>query len=150
MQGAGLKESLIPEKWPNTVGGILTTLQAFYLLLFAGSLAFGLEAMLLGLGGRLPLLYGRRRWATLGWALGCGCAIIGLSIVTAAPFGLGPLYVCALVLGYTFLAGGVIRRFKARFIKPSLPRLPPPASEVEIRRMLRKRGLRALVKKKKR
>ena len=128
----------------------LTTLQMLYLLLFAGSLAFGLEAMLLGLGGQMSLLYRRNKLNAIGLALAFGLIIVALSAITAAPFGLEPLYVCVLVLGYMFLIGAVIRHFKTKFVGTKALHLPHVQSDAEIKAMLRKRDLGALVKKKKR
>jgi len=120
-----------------------------YLILFFGSLAFGLEAMLLGLGGQMSVLYRRNKRKTVALALVFGLAIVGLSAATAAPLGLEPLYVCVLVLGYMFLVGAVIWNFRTKFMTARELHLPRTASDAEIRSMLKKRGFGAIVKKKK-
>jgi len=121
-----------------------------YLILFFGSLAFGLEAMLLGLGGQMSILYRRNKQKTVILAMLFGLAIVGLSAATAVPLGLEPLYVCVLVLGYMFLIGAVIWRFRTKFMTTRELRLPRTASDAEIRSMLKKRGFGTVVKKKKR
>jgi len=143
-------ESLIHKERSTIIGDILTTLQVLYLLLFGGSLAFGLEAMLLGLGGQMSLLYRRNKLNAIKLALAFGLIIVSLSAITAAPFCLEPLYVCVLVLGYMFLIGAAIRHFKTKFVGAKTLRLPQAQSDAEIKAMLKKRGLGALVKKKKR
>jgi len=120
-----------------------------YLILFFGSLAFGLEAMLLGLGGQMSVLYRRNKRKTVALALAFGLTIVGLSAATAAPLGLEPLYVCVLVLGYMFLVGAVIWNFRTKFMTARELHLPRTASDAEIRSMLKKRGFGAIVKKKK-
>jgi len=120
-----------------------------YLILFLGSLAFGLEAMLLGLGGQMSVLYRRNKRKTVALALVFGLAIVGLSTATAAPLKLEPLYVCVLVLGYMFLVGAVIWNFRTKFMTARELHLPQTASNAEIKSMLKKRGFEAMVKKKK-
>jgi hypothetical protein len=106
--------------------------------------------MLLGLGGQISMLYRRNKRKTVALALLFGLAIVGLSAATAVPFGLEPLYVCVLVLGYMFLVGAVIRCFRTKFMTTRELHLPRTASDAEIRSMLKKRGFGAVVKKKKR
>jgi uncharacterized protein (DUF58 family) len=105
--------------------------------------------MLLGLGGRMSVLYRCNKRKTVALALAFGLTIVGLSAATAAPLELEPLYVCVLVLGYTFLVGAVIWNFRSKFM--TAREHPPPqiASDAEIRSMLEKRGFGAMVKKKK-
>lgn len=125
-------------------------MSATYVLLLVGSLAFGLEALLLGLGGQLPLLYRRKKPETIGLAFGLGLAIVCPSIAIAAVLGIGPIYACVLVVVFMFLAGWAVRLSKTKFIKPRPLQLPPPTRDAEIKEMLKKKGLGALVKKKKR
>lgn len=117
--------------------------------MLVGSLAFGLEAMLLGLGGKLMVLYRRRKVNTLGIALAVGLAIIAPAIATSAVLALEPLFFCVLVLAYTFVASGIVSVFGAKLVRTPPPPLPPQPSKKEIETMLRKRGLGKLVKKKK-
>jgi len=113
-----------------------------------GSLAFGLEALLLGLGGQLPVLYRRGRKRVLKMASLVGLAVVGLSIVTSAALAFGPLYFCASVLVYTLLASMILSLYRTRLIKPE-PLLPPPAADVEIEQMLQKRGFKEFVEEEK-
>ena len=124
-------------------------MQTLYILLLAGSLAFGLEALLLGLGGQLAVLYRRRKFRTLGLASAIGLSTTGLAILTSAAFGLEPLYLCVLALIYTLVAGKVIGALKPKLRVPSPLPLPPQPPEEEIRAALRKRGFGKLVRKKK-
>lgn len=119
------------------------------MILIAGSLAFGLEAMLLGLGGKLMVLYRRRRAKTLVVALAVGLVIVTLAVATSAALALEPLYFCVLVLVYMFIAGKLINVFGPGRVRTPPPPLPPQPSEKEIKAMVRKRGLGKLVKKKK-
>lgn len=125
-------------------------MSATYVLLLVGSLAFGLEAMLLGLGGQLPLMYHRKKSETIVLAFGLGLAIVCPSIAIVVVLGIGPIYACALVVVFMFLAGWAVRLSKTKFIKQRPLRLPPPTRDAEIKEMLQKKGLGALVKKKKR
>lgn len=121
-----------------------------YAILLAGSLAFGLEALLIGLGGRLTVIYRRGRRRLLKLALPLGLIIVGLSIWISILLSLEPLYLCVLVLACTFAAGKLINVFKAKLVKTLPPPLPPQPSEREIETMLRKRRLGKLTHKKKR
>ena len=118
-----------------------------YLVLMMGSFAFGLEALLLGLGGKLMVLYRRNQLKVIGLAFAVGGTIVGLAIITAMAFNLGPLYLCALVLAYMFVAGKITSKFGAGRVRPSPPPLPKEPSDEELRAMLRKRGFGKLVKK---
>ena len=123
-------------------------MQTLYILLLAGSLAFGLEALLLGLGGQLAVLYRRRKFRTLVFALAVGLGIAGLAILTSAALGLEPLYPCVLALVYMLMAGKAIGALKPKLkAPPPLPLQTQP--EEELRAALRKRGFGELVRKKK-
>jgi hypothetical protein len=113
-----------------------------------GSLAFGLEAMLIGLGGQLSSLYRRDRKRVLKVASLIGLSVVGLSIATSTALEFGPVYFCAFVLVYTLLGGTVLGLLKPRFVKPELP-TPPQISDVEIRQVLQKRGFNELVEEEK-
>ncbi len=118
------------------------------MIFIVGSLAFGLEAMLLGFGGRLMVLYRRRRGKTLAIALAVGLAIVVPAVATSAALMLEPLYFCVLVLVYMFVASGIINMFGPARVQTSPPPLPPQPSENEIEKAIRKRGLGKLVRKK--
>lgn len=127
----------------------LDAIDILYLILLVGSLAFGLEALLLGLGGKLMVLYRLRKVKTIVIALAGGLAIVGPAIATSVALALEPLYLCVVVLAYMFVAGKIISVFRVRLARTPAPPLPLQPSEREIKAMLRKRGLEKLVKKKK-
>jgi hypothetical protein len=116
--------------------------------LVAGSLAFGLEALLIGFGGRLIVIYREKPWLTVGLATGIGLSVVGISIVLGFILVLEPLYVCFLLLLFTLAAGRLVAILKPKLVKPSPT--PPPISDAEIGLELRKRGFKRLLRKKKR
>ncbi|MDI6883906.1 MAG: hypothetical protein QMD00_02025 [Hadesarchaea archaeon] len=126
----------------------MSAIDILYLVLLVGSLAFGLEAMLLGLGGKLMVLYRRRKAKTLAIALAVGLSIVGPAVVTSVVFALEPLYFCVLLLAYMFIAGKLISVFEPGRVRTPPPPLPPRPSEKEIEAMVRNRGLGKLVSKK--
>ncbi|MFQ6129484.1 MAG: hypothetical protein ACE5OT_01590 [Candidatus Hadarchaeaceae archaeon] len=126
----------------------MNTIDILYLILLIGSLAFGLEALLLGLGGKLMVLYRRQKVKTIVIALAVGLAIVGPAIVTSMALALEPLYFCVVVLAYMFVAGKIISLFRVKLAQTPAPPLPPQPSDREIKAMLRKRRLGKLVKKK--
>jgi hypothetical protein len=124
----------------------LDAIGTLYLILVIGSLAFGLEALLLGLGGKLIVLYRRQRVRTLALALLIGAAVVTPAIVTSTAFTLEPLYFCVLV--YVFVASRIISIFGAKLVQTTPRPLPQQPSDLEVEEMLRKRGYGKLVKKK--
>lgn len=129
------------------IGGPLNVLYVLYLMFLLGSLAFGLEALLLGLGGQLSVLYRRDRKRVFKMASLVGLAVVGSSILTSAALDFSPLYFCASVLVYTLLASMALSLYRTRLIKPELQ--PPPIVDVEIKKMLQKRGFDELVEEEK-
>lgn len=128
----------------------MSAIDILYLILLIGSLAFGLEAMLIGLGGKLMVLYRRHKSRTLVTGLGVGLAIVVPAVIASIALTLEPIFFCALVLVCMLTASGVIKAFGAKSIRTPPPRpLPTPALELEVVDMLRKRGFGKLVKKKK-
>ena len=121
---------------------------ALYVILLAGSLAFGLEALLIGLGGHLTVIYHRRRGRLLKLALPLGLAIVGFSIWISMLLSLEPLYLCVLVLMCTFIAGKFISLSRSKLFTPSTPPLPPTSADRELKLMLKRRGFSRLIKKK--
>lgn len=99
---------------------------------------------MLGLGGKLMVLYRSDRLKVVGLAFLLGFAIVGLAMFTALALGLEPLHLCVIVLVYTLVAGRLTSRLGAGRIEPSPPPLP---SEEDIRAMLRVRGFGKLLKK---
>ena len=126
----------------------MNILHVLYLMFLFGSLAFGLEALLLGLGGQLSVLYHRGRRRALMLALLIGIAVVSSSIITSAALGFGPLYFCASVLVYTLLASLALNSQKAKLIKPSPLPMPSPTTDLEIERMLQKRIFNELAEEK--
>jgi len=126
----------------------LDAISTLYLIILVGSLAFGLEALLLGLGGKLMVLYRRQRARTLVLSLGVGLAVVGPAIATSAALMLEPLYLCVLVLVYVFVASRIISIFGAKLVQTTPRPLPQQPSDLEVEEMLRKRGYDKLVKKK--
>jgi hypothetical protein len=120
----------------------------FYLILLAGSLTFGLEALLIGLGGKLMVVYREKPWITIGLASGLGLWVVGISIVLGVLLTLEALHVCALTFLLTIAAGRTIVPLKPRLTKPTPPP-PEPISDREIERDLRKRGLKPAGKRRK-
>jgi len=127
----------------------LNILHVLYLMFLFGSLAFGLEALLLGLGGQLSVLYHYDRRRVLMLALLIGVAIVSSSIITSVALGLGPLYFCASVLVYTLLASGALNLQRAKLIKSGPPPMPSPTADLEIKQMLQKRGFNELAEEEK-
>jgi hypothetical protein len=128
----------------------LSAIEILYLILLVGSLAFGLEALLLGLGGKLMVVYRRRKFKTIVIALAVGLAIVGPAIVTSMALALEPLYFCVMVLVYMFVASRIIHAFGAKLTRTPPLSLPPHPQEEELKTMLKKRGFGKLVKKRKR
>jgi len=127
----------------------LNILYVLYPMFLFGSLAFGLEAMLIGLGGQLSSLYRRDRKRVLKVASLVGLSVVGLSIATSTALDFGPVYFCAFVLVYTLLTSTVLSLLKTRFIKPELLPTPPQISDAEIKQVLQKRGFNELVEEEK-
>lgn len=124
----------------------MNILHVLYIIFLLGSLAFGLQALLFGLGGKLSVLYRRGQKRVLALALLVGLTVVSLSILTSAVLSLDPLYFCALVLVYTLLAGGALNLLKIKLIKPGPLPPPSPTTDAKIKQMLRKRGFKKLVK----
>lgn len=73
-------------------------------LLLLGAPAFGLNAMFLGMGGRVPLLYQRRRKLMLITCVGCGL-VSTIPSISAGLLGWGSLEAC-LLLGFSIVGVG--------------------------------------------
>ncbi|MEM2908139.1 MAG: hypothetical protein QXP65_02955 [Candidatus Hadarchaeales archaeon] len=110
-----------------------------YLMLILGSFTFGFEALLLGLGGRLFVLYRENRSRALKLALSLGLAIACLSIAISSLLGLQLIHLCASVLACTLLLSLIVGRCK-KFVRTPTP-MPPPIADDEIKKMLNKHGL---------
>jgi hypothetical protein len=119
----------------------------FYLILLAGSIAVGLEALLIGFGGKLIVIYRERPWFTLGLASGLGLWVVAISAMLGLLLALETLYVCILLLLLTLIAGKTIGLLKPELTKRRLP-APERISDREIERHLRKRGFKKPIGKK--
>lgn len=114
-----------------------------------GSFVFGLEALLLGVGGQLSVLY-RRSWKrVLKLASLIGLIVVSLSIATTTILGLGSLFLCALVLAYTLLSSRIVNLYKVRLVKSGSPPPLSPTADAEIKQILQKRGFSELVEEEK-
>ncbi len=117
--------------------GKLSAIDIIYIIFLTGSLAFGFEAMLVGLGGKLMVLFRRSRGKTLGLAVVSGLTIVIPAIATSILLTLEPIFFAALVLVYTLVASGLVSLVGARFVRaPPLP-LPPKLPDEEVRKMTR-------------
>ncbi len=117
-----------------------------YLILLVGSMAFGLEAMLVGFGGRFITLFRKRPWFTLGLATTTGLWVVMVSIVIGTLLALESIYIVAIVLLLTTAAGKIIAAMKPDLGKTSSVPLPKPISDGEIKRTLKKKGFKGLAK----
>lgn len=120
----------------------------FYFLLLIGSLAFGLEALMLGMGGKIIPLYKSRPLMVLSLSTLLGFWIVIISLTLGLLLALEPIYICAVVLILTIASGRLVQFMKPDLVKKSPP-IPEPISEKEIKKTLRKQGLEKVVKKKK-
>ena len=125
----------------------LDTIELLYIIILTGSLAFGFEALMLGMGGKTMLLYRRRKSRMFALAFGVGLAVSVSAVLTSIVFALEPLYFCVLVFAYTFVAGRIVKMAGKNMVRRPPPPIPPSPSELEIVAMLRKRGHGASVVK---
>ena len=130
--------------------GNLSAIDIIYIVFLVGSLAFGLEVMVIGLGGKLMVIYRRRKVTTLGSALSLGLLVVVLAIVTSASFRLEPVFFALIVLVYAFVAGRIIKVFGAKLIRTPPPPVLPRTSDEEVKEILTRRGYGDLVSKSKR
>ncbi|MFN4132816.1 MAG: hypothetical protein ACK4GQ_00370 [Candidatus Hadarchaeales archaeon] len=112
-----------------------------YILLIAGALAFGLEALLIGWGGKLTVIYGRHPWFTVGLASGLGLLIVFLTI--SISFLLQwlenqPIYVGVLALLLTVAVGKTVSPLKVKLVpKREIP--IPKISDEELEKVIKRR-----------
>ncbi len=125
-------------------------LHILYGVLIAGSLIFGLEALLIGLGGRVTAIYKRDRLALFKLAIPTGLIIVSLSIIPSTILSLEPLYLCASVLLFTFIIGKFIGLSKDKLFQPGSLPSRATESDAEIESILKSRGLSEFIKKGKR
>lgn len=113
-------------------------------ILIAGSPAFGLEALLIGKGGKLTTNYTRNQLLKVAILLGLG--IVGTSALFEILLEVHPLYLVALILALTFLTGGIISLKNREEPDEKKINNNREASDDEIKSMLKNRGLDQLIK----
>ncbi len=101
------------------------------LLLLLGMPAFGLEAMFLGLGGKVFALYRRRRSLVLGGCLGAGLASTLPPVLLSGWLGLGVPETCLLLGLCIGIVGGALSPFSKRIRGEYRPPLPEVEKELE-------------------
>jgi hypothetical protein len=111
-----------------------------YLILLIGSFSLGMEALVLGMGGRIIPLYRKRPFLVLGASAGIGFATVAFSFLIGAVFGLEPLYVCALLFLFTAVFGGAVAVLRPKFEHETRPL--PKLSDQEVKQILKKRGFK--------
>jgi len=112
-----------------------------YLLLLVGSLSLGLEAMMLGMGGKIVLLYRKRPLFVLGMSVLLGFSIVVLSLSVGVLLGLEALHICVLAFVFTVLLGKVVERIRPHIVR-EFKLLPEKISDRKIKQMLKQRGIR--------
>jgi hypothetical protein len=121
-------------------------MQILYLAIILGSLAFGLQSLAIGMGGKLPIFYRRGRAKALALAASIGLTISGLSIFTSHFLNLNPLFLFATVGIYTIIVGKLTCGLKKVLIEPThLPEIQ--TNDADIEKMLDSRGFKKFLKK---
>lgn len=113
------------------------------IILLTGIPTFGLEALMLGDGGRVSSLR-RNRTELFKAMIIPGMAVVLSSVFVGFVLDLGPLYVCALIFPLIFFVGKIFSMIEKNEVKS---RLSPKKNETrdEIESMLKKRGFGSLV-----
>jgi len=93
---------------------------AFYFLLLIGSLAFGLEALMLGMGGKIIPLYKNRPLVVISLSTFLGFWIVIISLTLGLLLALDPIYICTSVLILTVISGKLVQFMKPELVKKSL------------------------------
>lgn len=127
--------------------GSLSTIEIIYIIFLFGSFAFGLEAMFAGFGGKLLLLFHRRRGITFSLTLGLGLAVVSLGIATSVLFNLEPIYFAVLVILFSLVVGRVVGAFSKKFVESASPPPLPKSIDEEIKKIVSARGYRNLLEK---
>ncbi|KXB08587.1 hypothetical protein AKJ55_00710 [candidate division MSBL1 archaeon SCGC-AAA382M17] len=112
-----------------------------------GSPAFGLEALLLGLGGKISSAYrGTIKLITV--AAMIGLSLVGISMVITHIFSLGPSSLCFLLLILTLISGKAIPSKQKKKPKGRAERNEANTTDDKIRSILKRRGLENLAEEK--
>jgi ABC-type branched-subunit amino acid transport system permease subunit len=110
-------------------------------LLLLGAPAFGLEAMFLGLGGKVFALYRRKRRLVITGCLGIGLASTLPPVLISERLTLGVPETCLLLGLCIGAAGMVLSSFSKRIRGEYMPPLPEVQGEMErLKRRLRISG----------
>jgi hypothetical protein len=125
---------------PSSLGSWMPAKEILYLIVLCGSFAFGVQAMFLGLGGRLIVRYGKRRGRVLMESLILGLCIGGAAVAMVEVMGLEPLYLALWLPVYTGVFGILLRGVYRGEGKRELQ--VPDYSEDELRKMIERSGLR--------
>ncbi|MGQ9788251.1 MAG: hypothetical protein ACUVQM_02940 [Candidatus Hadarchaeaceae archaeon] len=120
-------------------------IEIIYIIFLLGSLAFGLEAMFFGFGGKLLLFFRRRRGTILLVAFGLGAIIVAAGFEVSKLFHLEPIYFVFLVLLFSFIVGGAIRTISNNVNCRTPPPLPESTDE-ELEKIISARGYSGLLK----
>lgn len=115
-------------------------------ILIAGSPALGLEALLIGLGGKLPSVY-KRKSNFLIFVFSGGIAIVGTVVILDFFLHLEPIYLCALIFLMIIGTGKIIGLITSSKIKSKKAPDRKKISDDEIKSMLENRDLNRLIKK---
>ena len=113
----------------------------FYLLLLIGSLSLGLEAMMLGMGGKIIPLYKKSPLFVLGMGTLIGFAVVVLSVAFGAVLNLEALHVCVLAFVFTLLMGKAVQTVKPQLEK-EFKLTVAPLSDKDIEKILENRGIK--------
>ncbi|MEM2878646.1 MAG: hypothetical protein QXG10_03775 [Candidatus Hadarchaeales archaeon] len=117
------------------------------IVVLLGSFAFGVEAMFIGMGGRLMVEYRRGRRMVLFESALIGLSIAGCAVLTSWSMGLDPPFMALFLAVYTGIAGALIRLFSGgckerRVIQHEM------ITDDELKGMLERKGLKGLVDRK--
>ncbi|MEM3420717.1 MAG: hypothetical protein QW835_02795 [Candidatus Hadarchaeum sp.] len=118
----------------------MSVIETIYLIFLIGSLAFGLEAMCFGFGGKILLFLRRRRGTIFLLAYGLGLVIVSLGIGASMFFNLEPIYFAILVMLFSLVAGRIIGALGNRLAGRTTPPPLPESADEEIRKIVSARG----------
>jgi hypothetical protein len=127
--------------------GNLEAIQIIYIIALLSSLAFGLEVLLLAVGGKLMVFYRKKRVAALSIAALAGLATTVPAVLTSAVLGLGPIYFGFVLFIYLIVVSLVVSVVVwAKPVKALAP-ATPKISDREMAKVLEDRGFGGLLKK---
>lgn len=115
-----------------------------YLVVLCGSLAFGIQAMFLGMGGKVMVRYTQNRRYVLAASSLLGFCIGTMAILTNDLLGMELSCLALWLVAYTGISGGILRAFSGKRGAREM-KIPQVGSDEDLRRMLERRGLGKLV-----